>query len=132
MDTRAPTTQTHETAHLLDLACSGAAVVAGLWLLIAPFGIAMDFTGDDAATWATIIAGAGAVAGGGAALSRWGGGLAAFALAGIAGAWAVLSPYVLSFDGGSDSDPAINAIVTGIVLVVLAVGGAIARTTETD
>jgi len=132
MDIRTFNDPTTTTAHVVELVCAAAGLAVGAWLLIAPFEVAMDFTADDAATWSTMLAAGAAIVGAGGVLAGVGSRLAAFALMGVSGAWLALAPFVLSFDGGSGSDPAVNSIITGIALVVLAVSGIAARSTEED
>ena len=45
---------------------------------------------------------------------------AAYVLMAVAGVWAIIAPYVLTWSGGSSSDSAVNSIWMGIALIVLA------------
>lgn len=104
-------------------------LVAGIWLIIAPFGFAMDFSGNSTALWSTLAVGAVAIVGCGLSIMRLASAATCYALLGLAGVWAVVAPYALDFAGGSGGDPALNSIITGIVMAVLALAGYSSRTT---
>lgn len=129
MDLRSTPQQQQTGTELVSRGAEWLGLIAGIWLIVAPFEFAMNFSGDSTALWNTLAVGAVAIVGYGLSIMRLASAAACYALVGLAGVWAIIAPYVLDFVGGSDGDPALNSIITGIVMAVLALAGFGARST---
>lgn len=118
------------TAHLLRRSCEALGLIGGVWLVVAPFSFAMDFSANDNATWSTVIVGVVAIVAALGSMYERAGSVFSYGVIGLAGIWAVVAPYALTWAGGSGADSALNSIWTGAALIVLALVGYGASMTE--
>jgi hypothetical protein len=117
--------------HLQSMAADTLLFLAGVWLIVTPYGWALNLSDSDGAFTNSVImgivVGVLALLAGYSIVQR----ITLNVLCAIAGAWLIIAPYVLGFTNTS-SHEYLSTLITGIVVLVLGIWGAFTSYGETD